>query len=122
MVSSPGHTDRDEQRFDDVLRFEAEALEASSGRYRLRLFVAGSTPRSMAAIANIRRICESFLKGRYELEVIDVYQQPQAARAGDLLAAPTLIKDQPAPERRLVGDMSREDRVLAGLDLRRAEG
>lgn len=85
--------------------------------YVLRLFVTGHTPRSLRAVDNIRRICETHLKGNYGLEVIDLYQQPELAAKEHLLAAPTLIKSQPLPVRRMVGDMANEDRVLVGLGL-----
>jgi circadian clock protein KaiB len=85
--------------------------------YVLRLFVTGNTRRSVKAVENIRRICEEHLKGRYGLEVIDLYQQPELAAREHLLAAPTLIKSQPLPIKRMVGDMANEDRVLAGLGL-----
>jgi len=88
--------------------------------YALRLFVTGNTRRSVKAVENIRRICEQHLKGRYGLEVIDLYQQPELAAREHLLAAPTLIKTQPLPVRRMVGDMTDVDRVLAGLGLRAA--
>lgn len=93
-------------------------------RYVLRLYVTGMTPRSIAAIENIRRICEEHLQGRYELEVIDIYQHPEAAKEAQLLAAPTMIKELPAPLRRFVGDMSDEDKILAGLNVlpRKGEG
>ena len=86
-------------------------------RYILRLYVAGMTPRSARAVENVRVFCEKHLEGRYDLQVIDVYQQPALARSEQLLAAPTLIKKLPLPLRRLIGDMSNEDRVLVGLDL-----
>jgi circadian clock protein KaiB len=85
--------------------------------YVLRLFITGMTPRSVAAIENIRKICEENLKGRYELEIIDIYQQPEYAKSEQLLAAPTLIKKLPLPLRRLIGDMSDKERILVGLDL-----
>jgi circadian clock protein KaiB len=87
-------------------------------KYVLRLYVTGVTPRSVLAIANIRKICEEHLHGRYELEVIDIYQKPVLARDEQIIAAPTLIKQLPAPLRRLVGDLSNRERVLLGLDLR----
>ncbi|HEX5394127.1 MAG TPA: circadian clock KaiB family protein [Rhodocyclaceae bacterium] len=87
-------------------------------RYVLRLFVSGATPRSSNAIANIKAICERELAGRYELEVIDVYQQPELARSEALVAVPTLIKTLPPPIRRLIGDLSQAEKVLVGLDLR----
>jgi circadian clock protein KaiB len=83
----------------------------------LRLYVSGASPRSARAIANIKRICERHA-GIYVLEVVDIYQQPELARTAQLVAAPTLIKSQPPPERRLVGDLSDHTRVLAGLGLR----
>jgi circadian clock protein KaiB len=86
-------------------------------RYVLRLYVTGSTPRSARAIENMRRICEEYLTGRYDLEVIDIYQRPEAAREFQLIAAPTLVKLLPEPLRRIVGDLSDHDKVLHGLDL-----
>ena len=88
-------------------------------RYVLRLYVTGMTARSTRAIENVRAICEAHLQGRYELEVIDIYQQPALAKADQIIAAPTLIKQLPPPLRRLIGDMSSAERVLVGLDLRR---
>jgi circadian clock protein KaiB len=89
-------------------------------RYVLRLYVTGMTARSRRAIDNVREICEAHLHGRYELEVIDIYQQPVLAKGDQIIAAPTLIKQLPLPLRRIIGDMSSTDRVLLGLDLRRA--
>lgn len=86
-------------------------------RYVLKLFVTGSTARSIRAIENIRRICEEKLNGRYELQVIDLYQQPSLAAGEQIIAAPTLVKLLPSPLRRLVGDLSDEKRVLVGLDI-----
>lgn len=84
----------------------------------LRLYVAGVTPRSVQAIETIKRICEQNLKGRYHLEVIDIHQQPMLAKGDQIIAVPTLIRKLPAPLRTLIGDMSNEDRVLIGLDLK----
>ncbi|HTL28988.1 MAG TPA: circadian clock KaiB family protein [Tepidisphaeraceae bacterium] len=89
----------------------------SNERYVLRLYVTGSTPRSSKAIQNLRALCEEHLQGRYDLEVIDIYQQPVLARGEQIIAAPTLIKKLPAPLRKVVGDLSDSDRVLMGLDL-----
>jgi circadian clock protein KaiB len=86
-------------------------------RYVLRLYVSGATPRSAEAIANLSEICEERLKGRYDLQVIDIYQQPELASERQIVAVPTLIKQLPLPLRRLVGDLSKEERVLVGLDL-----
>jgi circadian clock protein KaiB len=89
--------------------------------YVLRLFVTGTTPRSARAIRNIRAICDEQLPGRYELEVVDIYQHPEQAKPEQIVVAPTLIKTLPAPMRRLIGDLSNEERVLAGLDLTRSD-
>ena len=85
--------------------------------YVLRLYVTGMTPRSTQALATIRALCDKHLAGRYDLEVIDIYQHPQRAVEDQVIAAPTLVKEQPAPLRRLIGDLSDAERVLAGLDL-----
>jgi circadian clock protein KaiB len=86
-------------------------------RYSLRLYVAGSTPRSMLAVKNIRSICERHLAGHYDLEVIDIYQHPEAAAGAQIIAAPTLIKLSPEPARRAIGDLSNENKVLSTLSL-----
>ena len=85
--------------------------------YVLRLFVAGSTLRSQTAITNVRRICEQHLAERFELEVIDVYTHPQQTRDLQIVATPTLVKLEPGPLRRIVGDLTNRDRVLSGLGL-----
>ena len=103
---------------DSAAAFEGAFADEPPGTYRLRLFVAGSTPQSQRAIANIKLICESHLAGRFELEVIDIYQQPQLTAGEQIVAAPTLIKKLPLPLRRLVGDLSNMERVLVGLDVR----
>jgi circadian clock protein KaiB len=86
-------------------------------RYNLRLYVAGSTSRSMLAVKNIRNICERHLAGLYDLEVIDIYQHPEAAAGAQIIAAPTLIKLTPEPARRAIGDLSNENKVLSTLSL-----
>jgi circadian clock protein KaiB len=91
-------------------------------RYKLMLFITGSTPRSTRAIDNMRRICEENLKGQYDLEVIDVYQNPEATKQLQIVATPTLVKVLPEPLRRILGDLSDKDRVLAGLNLTPAAG
>lgn len=96
----------------------AEMRDAPEPRYELRLYVTGMTARSTRAIANLRRICEQYLQGRYELHVVDVYQEPLDARKEQIVAAPTLLRQLPLPMRRIIGDMSNRERVLAGLDLR----
>ncbi len=91
--------------------------QAGVDRYVLRLFVSGMTPRSTRAVQNVRAICETHLQGRYDLEVIDIYQQPTLARGEQIIAAPTLVKKSPAPLRYIIGDLSSTERVLRGLDL-----
>jgi circadian clock protein KaiB len=86
-------------------------------KYVLRLYVSGSTSKSAPAVENIKRICEQHLKNRYDLEVIDIYQQPNLAREEQIVAVPTLIKRFPPPLRRLIGDLSNPKKVLLGLDL-----
>jgi circadian clock protein KaiB len=86
-------------------------------RYKLQLFISGSTARSQRAIGNMLRICEQHLQGRYDYEVIDVYQNPEATRELQVIATPTLVKLSPPPLRRIVGDLSDEERVLSGLNL-----
>ena len=103
---------------DTAERFEQAIRDLDDGHYVLRLYVVGATPGSQRAISNLRAICESELAGRYELEVIDVYQRPVLAAGEQIVAAPTLIKQLPLPVRTLVGDLSDRDRVLVGLDLR----
>lgn len=86
-------------------------------RYVLQLYITGTTQRSSDAIANIRSLCEEYLPGRYDLKVIDIYQEPEAAGRDQIIAAPTLVKALPTPFKRLVGDLSSRDRVLVGLNL-----
>lgn len=85
--------------------------------YDLRLFVAGMSPRSTIAAINVKRICEKNLKGHYKLEVIDIYQQPELAKNGEVLATPTLLKMRPFPAKKLIGDFSNTKRVLMGLNI-----
>ena len=98
---------------------QSMAGTSSEERYVLRLYVTGMTQRSTEAFATIKALCEERLQGRYELEVIDIYQHPQLAINEQIIAVPTLVKMLPAPLRRLVGDLSNAERVLLGLDLRR---
>jgi circadian clock protein KaiB len=109
------------RRSDTTEAFESALEKARQEKepYVLRLYITGMTPRSTEAFSSIKAICEKHLQGRYDLEVIDIYQQPALAREEQIIAAPTLVKKLPAPLRRLVGNLSREDRVLAGLDLNR---
>ena len=97
---------------------EKKLRSANKEKYVLKLYVTGMTTASTRAIANIKKICEEYLQGRYSLEVIDIYQQPVLARGEQIIAAPTLIKKLPLPLRKFIGDMSDSDRILLGLDLR----
>ncbi|KLK88358.1 hypothetical protein SZ63_04845 [Methanoculleus sediminis] len=97
------------------------ALEETDARYVLRLYVTGMTPRSQKAIENIKEISEEHLAGRYDLEVIDIYQQPERAQEAQVVATPTLIKQLPLPLRKLIGDMSDKERVLVGLGIQQKE-
>ncbi|MHB8168999.1 MAG: circadian clock KaiB family protein [Thermoleophilia bacterium] len=87
-------------------------------KYVLKLYVTGMTPRSAKAVMNIRQILDEHLQGRYELEIIDIFQQPQLAQGEQIIAAPTLIKKLPLPIRKFIGDMSETERILVGLDLK----
>jgi circadian clock protein KaiB len=86
----------------------------------LRLYVAGQSPRSLHALANLKRLCEAHLAGRYEIEIIDLVERPALAKGDDILAIPTLVRRLPAPTRRIIGDLSNTARVLAGLQLQDA--
>lgn len=88
------------------------------GSYELRLYVAGQTPRSLAAIANLRRIVQEHLAGRYTIEVIDLVHRPQLAAGDQILALPTLVRRLPSPLKRVIGDLSNTERVLVGLDIK----
>ncbi len=96
------------------------AQDANS--YVLRLYITGSSPRAIRAIANVRAICEENLAGRYDLEVVDISENPTLAEGEQIIAAPTLIKKLPLPLRRFIGDMSATDHILLGLDLRKLSG
>ena len=96
---------------------ELSGCHSRQAKYVLRLYVSGSTLKSALAVENIKRICKQHLKNRYDLEVIDIYQQPNLARDEQIVAVPTLIKRLPHPMRRLIGDLSNLKKVLFGLDL-----
>ena len=98
-------------------RAESAGAGRTTERYVLTLYVTGATGRSLRAIANIKAICEEHLKGRYDLEVVDIYRQPAGLREDQIVAVPTLVKKLPVPLRFLVGDLSRTEQVLRGLDL-----
>jgi len=96
--------------------------ESGNDKYILRLYITGTTSRSVLALTNLKKICEEYLEGRYELEVIDLYRMPNLAKDEQIIAAPTLIKKLPLPFRRIIGDMSDVEKVLMGLDLRKVKG
>jgi circadian clock protein KaiB len=96
---------------------EGNALQ-DTDRYELRLYVAGQTTKSLAAFANLKRICEEHLAGKYSIEVIDLLENPTLARGDQILAIPTLVRKLPQPIKKFIGDLSNTDRVLVGLDLR----
>ncbi len=100
---------------------EAAARKAQKEKYVLRLYVAGMTPRSQEAIRTVTTICEEHLAGRYDLEVIDLYQQPTLAKGEQIIAAPTLVKKLPQPLRRFIGSMANKEKILVGLDLQPKE-
>ncbi len=102
---------------DSVDSFRAAAARTTGARYELCLFIAGTTPLSATALANVVAICDERLAGRYDLTVVDVYQEPARARAEQIIAIPTLLKKSPPPLRRLIGDLSDRDAVLRGLEL-----
>lgn len=99
---------------------KAPRAARASAAYDLRLYVAGQTPRSTAAVANLRRICETYLAGKYRIEVIDLMKTPHLARDHQILAVPTLVRQLPSPLKRIIGDLSDTERALVGLDLRRS--
>lgn len=103
-------------------RYERLLDKPSRERYVLRLYVTGMTPRSLEAISSIKEICETKLTSRYDLQVIDIYQQPALAKGEQIIAAPTLVKVLPAPLRRLIGNLADTERVLLGLDLHPRRG
>ncbi|MBZ5639618.1 MAG: circadian clock protein KaiB [Acidobacteriia bacterium] len=104
-----------------VRRTESGSRRRPAKLWQLRLYVAGQTPKSVAAFSNLTRICEGHLNGRYSIEVIDLVEQPQLSKGDQILALPTLVRKLPQPVRKIIGDLSDTDRVLVGLDLRPAD-
>jgi len=96
----------------------AKPAKALQPEWQLRLYVAGATAKSVAALANLRRLCEEHLVGRYEIEVIDLLVNPKLAAGDQILAVPTLVRKFPEPIRKIIGDLSNEERVLVGLDIK----
>ena len=102
---------------DVTAEFEAALRKRKASLYVLRLYIAGNNPRSQTAVENVKKICEEYLTGKYELEVVDIYQDQTKNPVDLVLAAPTLVKKLPLPLRKVIGDMTRKDKVLVGLDL-----
>lgn len=92
-------------------------LDAGAEHYQLRLYVAGQTAKSLAAVGNLKRVCETYLSGRYEIDVIDLSRNPQLAAGDQILAIPTLVRRLPEPLKRIIGDLSNVEKVLVGLDI-----
>jgi circadian clock protein KaiB len=105
------------QTGNEAMEQKAEAQQGAEV-WELRLYVAGQTPNSIKAFANLKRICEEHLEGRYKIKVIDLLENPQLAKGDQILALPTLVRKLPPPVRKIIGDLSNTERVLVGLDLR----
>lgn len=107
-----------ENRMSDVTaQFERAVVNARAQRYVLRLYLAGSSVRSLASVSAVKAFCEEYLRGRYELEVVDLFQQPERAQDAQVIAAPTLVKEVPLPLRRLIGDLTDPGRVMIALNI-----
>jgi circadian clock protein KaiB len=105
-----------------TIKIDLAMAESGNDKYILRLYITGTTNRSVLALTNLKKICEEYREGRYELEVIDLYRMPALAKDEQIVAAPTLIKKLPLPFRRIIGDMSDVEKVLMGLDIRKIKG
>lgn len=101
----------------DTSNATRETLVGQPERYELRLYVAGQTPRSVAAFANLKRLCEEHMRGRYSIEIVDLMEHPQLARGEQIIAIPTLVRKLPQPIRKIVGDLSNTERTLVGLQV-----
>lgn len=112
------HGPDEQHAYDTLAEFEKLVADLATPTYLFRLYVSGSSPRSAAAIGNVRRICEQYLSGHYELEVVDVYQQPHETKSAQVIVVPTLIKEFPLPSKRFVGDMSNTEKIVVGLRLK----
>lgn len=97
---------------------DSQSPDADKQSYNLRLYVAGQSPKCLKAFANLKKICETHLKGRYHIEVIDLLDNPRLAQGDQILAIPTLVRKLPEPIRKIIGDLSNTERVMVGLDLR----
>jgi circadian clock protein KaiB len=115
---SPNRKDTPQGKKDPQVQIEQAEKDRQSQKYIFRLYVSGMTPRSTRAIENIRKLSDEYLKDRYELEVVDIYKHPEAARDVQVIAAPTLIKELPLPLRRFIGDLSDSEKILVGLEIK----
>ncbi len=113
---------RQEKVKDSTKSFEKGLKKSLKEKYVLRLYVTGMTPKSTRAVENLKKICDEELRGRCDLEVIDIYQKPMLAAGEQIIAVPTLIKKLPLPVRKFIGDLSDKDRIVLGLDLRQKNG
>jgi circadian clock protein KaiB len=102
----------------NFIDYQGESNETEIENWELRLYVAGQTPKSLKAFANLKKICEEKLEGRYQIEVIDLLENPQLAKGDQILAIPTLVRKLPEPVKQIIGDLSNTEKVLVGLDLR----
>ena len=100
-------------------RAKSKPSETSDGKWNLRLYVAGQSPKSLRAFANLKKICETHLAGKYNIEVIDLLKNPQLAAGDQIIAIPTLVRSLPVPIKAIIGDLSNEERTLVGLDLQK---
>lgn len=98
-----------------------ELSQIASEQWQLRLYVAGQTPKSVTALANLKKFCEEHLQGKYRIEIIDLLQHPELAKRDQILAIPTLVRQLPQPIRQIIGDLSNQEEVLLGLDLKKVE-
>jgi circadian clock protein KaiB len=101
---------------------ETDLAQDADGNYSLRLYVAGQTPKSIAAFANLKRLCEEYLPGRYKIEVIDLVENPQLAAGDQIVALPTLVRKLPSPLKRIIGNLSDKEKFLVGMDLKPQNG
>lgn len=123
MTGDEGHGKRPTPYLVKGIGHNDEPAEGEGdGSYDLRLYVAGQTPKSLAAITNLKKICEEHLAGRYTIEVVDLTQNPQLAEGDQILAIPTLVRRLPMPLKKIIGDLSNTERVLVGLDIRDRKG
>ena len=115
------HSENQDRPQGKILMSKAKRSKAPAPEWQLRLYVAGGTPRSTTALRNLRRICETHLAGRYSIEVVDLLRTPQLAEGDQILAVPTLVRKLPEPIRKIIGDLSKEERGLVGLDVQPAK-